>query len=102
MFVTPSQPPSTKEQPIKQGGSDFNSGIPQNQKGGGLIGQPNKRNYSSLSSYPSYDGGGGMMLAIQPIIIEKPVPILSGGNKTVMFPVLVGVNNSNMASLSRG
>jgi hypothetical protein len=71
-------------------------------QGGGLIGQPNRRNVSSLSSYPSYDSGGGMMLAIQPIIIEKPVPIPSGGNKTIMFPVLVGVNNSNRASLSRG
>jgi hypothetical protein len=71
-------------------------------QGGGLIEGPNRRNYSSLSSYPSYDSGGGIMLAIQPIIIEKPVPVSSGGNKTIMFPVLVGVNNSNMASLNRG
>jgi hypothetical protein len=71
-------------------------------QGGGLIEGPNRRNYSSLSSYPSYDTGGGMMLAIQPIIIEKPVPVSSGGNKTIMFPVLVGVNNSNMSSLNRG
>jgi hypothetical protein len=71
-------------------------------QGGGLIEGPNRRNYSSLSSYPSYDSGGGMMLAIQPIIIEKPVPVSSGGNKTIMFPVVVGVNNSNMASLNRG
>ena len=51
--------------------------------------------------YPSYDSGGGMMIAIQPIIVEKPIPVPTGGNKTIMFPVPVSVNNSNMASLSR-
>ena len=49
--------------------------------------------------YPSYDGGG-MSIAIQPIIIEKPVSVSTGGNKAIMFPVPVSVN-TNMASLSR-
>jgi hypothetical protein len=71
-------------------------------QGGGLIGSQNRRNYSSLSTYPSYDGSGGMMIAIQPIIVEKPIPVPTGGNKTIMFPVPVSVNNSNMASLNRG
>jgi len=57
---------------------------------------------SSLSQYPSYDSASGsMMVAIQPIIIEKTVPMASGGgSQTIAFPVPVGVNN-NMASLSR-
>ena len=71
-------------------------------QGGGLIGSQNRRNYSSLSMYPSYDSGGGMMIAVQPIIVEKPIPVPTGGNKTIMFPVPVSVNNSNMASLNRG
>jgi hypothetical protein len=70
-------------------------------QGGGLVGPQSRRNYSSLSMYPSYDSGGGMMIAVQPIIVEKPIPVPTGGNKTIMFPVPVSVNNSNMASLSR-
>jgi hypothetical protein len=71
--------------------------------GGDIIAPPNKNNFSSLSSYPSYSSEGGRtVVAVQPFIIEKPVPIPAGENKTIMFPVLVGVNNSNMASLSRG
>jgi len=81
---------------------DAASVVGDKKQGGGLIGQPNRRNVSSLSSYPSYDSGGGMMIAIQPIIVEKPIPVSTGGNKTIMFPVLVGVNNSNRASLNRG
>jgi len=72
-----------------------------NMQGGGLVGPQSRRNYSSLSMYPSYDSGGGMMIAVQPIIVEKPIPVPTGGNKTIMFPVPVSVNNSNMASLSR-
>lgn len=71
-----------------------------NMQGGGFMGLQNKRNYSSLSMYPSYDGGGGMMLAVQPIIIEKPVPVPMSQNKTIIFPIPVSVNN-NTASLSR-
>ena len=66
---------------------------------GGFVGPQSRRNYSSLSMYPSYDGGG-MSIAIQPIIIEKPVSVSTGGNKAIMFPVPVSVN-TNMASLSR-
>jgi hypothetical protein len=39
-----------------------------------------------------------MMIAIQPIIVEKQVPV-SGGNKMIAFPVPVAVN-SNMDNLS--
>jgi hypothetical protein len=71
-------------------------------QGGGYVPKqsPNKK-VSSLRSYPSYSDGG-MMIAIQPMIIEKPVPMPMGGNRTIMFPVPVGVNNSNVQSLSRG
>jgi rare lipoprotein A (peptidoglycan hydrolase) len=69
--------------------------------GGYIPKQSPNRKVSSLRSYPSYSDGG-VMIAIQPMIIEKPVPIPMGGNKTVMFPVPVGVNNSNMPNLSRG
>ena len=69
-------------------------------QGGGFVGSQ-RRNYSSLSSYPSYDTSGGTMIAIQPIIIEKSIPMSTGGsNQTIAFPVPVSVNN-NMASLSR-
>jgi len=45
-----------------------------------------------------------MRIAIQPIIIEKtvPLPMSRGGNKTTTFLVAGGVNSSNMQSLSRG
>jgi rare lipoprotein A len=71
-------------------------------KGGGYIPKqtPNKK-LSSLRSYPSY-ADGGMMIAIQPMIIEKPIPMPMGGNKTIIFPVPISVNNSNMPNLSRG
>ena len=76
--------------------------LQQNMQGGGLIGPQNKRNYSTLSSYPSYFDGNEMAIAIQPIIVERVVPIPTGGNRTIMFPVPVSVNSSNMQSLSRG
>jgi hypothetical protein len=71
-------------------------------QGGGLI-SPSKPNRPPLNSYPSYSTEGGMMIAIQPVIIEKPVPVPSGKNRSIMFPIPVGVNNNNsMQSLSRG
>lgn len=73
---------------------------PSKKQGGGFIGPQSRRNYSSLSSYPSYEIGGGMMIAVQPIIVEKPVPMPTGGNKSIIFPVPVSVN-SNTASLRR-
>lgn len=67
-------------------------------KGGGIIGDIPKQskniNPSSLSSYPSYSESGTMML-IQPIIIEKPVPMSMNKSKTT-FPVIGGVNSSGM------
>jgi len=71
-------------------------------KGGGYIPkQSPNRKISSLRSYPSYSDGS-MMIAIQPMIVEKPVPMPVGRNKTIVFPVPVSVNNNNMQSLSRG
>jgi rare lipoprotein A len=74
-------------------------------KGGGYIPkQSPKDRTKSLTSYPSYSSEGGMMIAIQPMIIEKTIPVPSGrrsGGGAVMFPI-AGVNNSNMQSLSRG
>jgi rare lipoprotein A (peptidoglycan hydrolase) len=72
-------------------------------QGGGYIPkQSPNRKVSSLRSYPSYSEGG-MMIAIQPMIIEKPVPMPMGNSKTIMFPVPVGVNNSmNLSNLSQG
>lgn len=72
-------------------------------QGGGYIPkQAQNKNLSSLRSYPSYSEGG-MMIAIQPMIIEKPVPMPMGKNKTLTFPVPVGVNNNtNLSNLSQG
>ncbi len=73
-------------------------------QGGGLIPKqaPNK-NISSLRSYPSYSTEGGMMIAIQPIIIEKTVPVPMRSSRGISFPV-AGVNNSmgNSSSLNQG
>ena len=72
-------------------------------QGGGYIPrQSPRRDTQRLSSYPSYSAEGGMLIAIQPMIIEKAVPMPSGKNRTIMFPIPVGVNNSSMQSLSRG
>lgn len=72
-------------------------------KGGGLI-SPVKPNRAIPNSFASYETpGGGMMIAIQPMIIEKQVPV-SGGNGMIAFPVPVGVNNimNNLSNLSQG
>lgn len=72
-----------------------------NMQGGGLIGPPKSRLPLS-NSFASYETPrGGMMIAIQPIIIEKQVPV-SSGNKMIAFPVPVAVNSSIDLSLSRG
>ena len=72
------------------------------QDGGVIPKQSPNRNVSSLRSYPSY-ADGGMMIAIQPMIIEKPVPVPMGRGGGISFPV-AGVNNStgNTPSLSKG
>ena len=67
-------------------------------KDGGMVEdvskQSKKTDISSLSTYPSYSEGGTMML-IQPVIIEKPVPVQSNKGRT-SFPVIGGVNSSSM------
>ncbi len=71
-------------------------------KGGGLI-SPSKPNRVIPNSFASYETpGGGMMIAIQPMIIEKQVPVSGGGNKMIAFPVPVAVNSNMDLSLSRG
>jgi rare lipoprotein A (peptidoglycan hydrolase) len=77
-------------------------GVINKQDGGYIPKQSPKRDTQRLSSYPSYSAEGGMMIAIQPMIIEKPVPVPSGKNRSIIFPIPVGVNNSSMQSLSRG
>jgi len=66
-------------------------------KGGGAIEPPKskKTDTSLLSTYPSYSEGGGSMMVIQPIIIEKMVPVQTSKSKT-SFPVIGGVNSSGM------
>ena len=77
-------------------------------KGGGIVGEIPKQtkatDISPLESYPSYspESGESMKIAIQPVIIKVPTPV--GGNRSTMFPVAVGVNNSmsNLSNLSQG
>ena len=73
-------------------------------KGGGIIPKQNQRNdLKSLSSYPSYSAEGGFVIAIQPMIIEKTVPVSVGnGGGTTAFIPSGSVNNTNIQSLSRG
>lgn len=67
-------------------------------QGGGLI-SPKKPNHPIPNSFASYETyGSGMMIAIQPMIIEKQVPV-STRSKAIIFPVPVAVN-SNMDNLS--
>lgn len=72
-------------------------------KGGGYVPKqaPNK-NLSSLRSYPSYSQGG-MMIAIQPIEkqVPMPMPIPIRNSSSVMFAGDMSVNNNNL-SLMRG
>lgn len=63
-------------------------------KGGGLIGPSNSKRPipNSFASYETY--GQGMRVAIQPIIVEKPVPMpMNNSNPTIMFGS--GALNSN-------
>lgn len=71
-------------------------------QGGGLVSpsKPNRPIPNSFASYETY--GSGMMIAIQPMIIEKQVPV-SSGNKMIAFPIPVAVNSSmDNLSFSRG
>ncbi len=90
-------PPQAKQQPA--GIFDWNK-----KQGGGYVPkQSPNRKVSSLNSYPSYSTEGGMMIAIQPIIIEKTVPVPMRSSRGISFPV-AGVNNSmgNSSSLNQG
>lgn len=65
---------------------------------GGLI-APSTSRLPIPNSFASYEHPDSrMMIAIQPIIIEKTVPTSSSGNSPIAFPVLVGVNNNNLDS----
>lgn len=72
-------------------------------KGGGHIPkQSKKQNLQSLNKYPSYSTEGGMIMAIQPIIVEKPVPIPMNQNEGGITILPGRVNNNNSISLARG
>ena len=89
--------PSTAEQ-LRQRGIPVQGRL----QAGGLV-SPLKPNRAIPNSFASYETpGGGMMIAIQPMIIEKPVPVSGGGNKMIAFPVPVAVNSNMDLSLSRG
>ena len=100
----PAQPARTQQTPPQRSSGvtsgPGSSGYGGAQGGGYISKQSPKRNVSSLKSYPSY-ADGGIMIAIQPMIIEKPIPVPMAKNKTLMFPISIEVNNS-MPSLSRG
>jgi hypothetical protein len=93
------QTPRTTYNPAGGGSRGARGGRVRKMEGGGFVGS--QRNYSSLSSYPSYDTSMGTTVMIQPMIIERQVPVPMGGSgQTIAFPVPVSVNN-NMARLSR-
>lgn len=73
-------------------------------QGGGYIPKQSPRNRaSSLSMYPSYSAEGGMMIAIQPMIIEKTIPVSSGRSGGVLvFPSVNNTMTSNLSNLSQG
>ena len=76
----------------------------QNMQAGGLV-SPSKPNRAIPNSFASYETpGGGMIIAIQPMIIERQVPVSGGGGKMIAFPSLGSVNSNtnNLQSLSRG
>ena len=104
---TPTTTPTTPTKPQVAGGGmggKRGSGTTPQMQGGGLIG-PSKPNRSIPNSFAPYETpGGGMMIAIQPMIIERQVPVSGGRGKMIAFPVLVaGVNNNtNLSNLSQG
>jgi hypothetical protein len=66
-------------------------------KDGGIIGQ----NIKSIQTQASYDDGQSIVMLIQPVIIEKPIPMRTGGNK-IAFIGGVNSNNTNKSSLFVG
>lgn len=74
--------------------------VPRRQGGGIIPSKPNRPIPNSFAPYETY--GRGMMVAIQPMIIEVEKPV-SGVNNMIAFPVPVAVNsNMDNLSLSRG
>ena len=70
-------------------------------QGGGLI-SPSKSNRPIPNSFASYESpGNGMMLAIQPIIIERPIPVGRSRGSIIDF-IPTSVNNTNTTPLSIG
>jgi hypothetical protein len=61
-------------------------------KGGGVVG----KNIKSIQTQASYDEGQSVAMFIQPIIIERPIP-MNSGNKSITF-VGGGVNSNNSKS----
>jgi hypothetical protein len=66
-------------------------------QGGGTIGQ----NIKSIQTQTSYDDGQSIVMLIQPVIIEKQIPMRTGGNK-IVFIGGVNSNNTNKSSLFVG
>jgi murein DD-endopeptidase MepM/ murein hydrolase activator NlpD len=65
-------------------------------QGGGIIGQ----NIKSIQTQTSYDDGQSIVMLIQPVIIEKQIPMRTGGTKIAFIG---GVNsNNNNSSLFVG
>jgi murein DD-endopeptidase MepM/ murein hydrolase activator NlpD len=88
---------SVKVPEVKDLSKQFTFGM----QGGGII-NPQKSRLPVPNSFASYESpGGGMMIAIQPMIIEKPVPVASSKNSVIDF-VPISVNNNRNSSLSVG
>ena len=83
--------PSTAEQ-LRQRGIPVQGRL----QGGGLIG-PSKSNQPIPNSFASYENyGQGRMMAIQPMIVEKQVPVpMKNSNPTIMFGSAALNSNSN-------
>jgi hypothetical protein len=65
-------------------------------KGGGVVG----KNAKSIQTQTSYDDGQSIVMLIQPVIIEKQIPMRTGGTKIAFIG---GVNsNNNNSSLFVG
>jgi hypothetical protein len=71
-------------------------------KDGGIIGQniQSTQNINSIQTQASYDDGQSIVMLIQPVIIEKQIPMRTGGTKIAFIG---GVNsNNNNSSLFVG
>jgi hypothetical protein len=73
--------------------SDHNDHVHVAYKDGGVIGG---KNIKSIQTQASYDEGQSVAMFIQPIIIERPIP-MNSGNKSITF-VGGGVNSNNSKS----